>query len=69
MIAHVLRVIAGVVVARLVQEVIRLLTAPVRREGTLRSSPRPTPRPPRIHIDRDNIVEGNFEDIPNREQR
>ena len=69
MIAHVLRVILGVVVARLVQEGIRLLTVPVRREGTMRSSPPPAPRPPRIHIDRENIVEGDFEDIPNREQR
>jgi hypothetical protein len=73
MITYLFRMIAGALVGFMVQSLARRLmdaTGPPRVTRT----DSPPPRAPRIHIDRNNIMDADFEDIlerkrPDRERR
>lgn len=62
MLASLLRMVVAFVLFQLVREVIRMLSRPARPEGRFRPPPPPPPRTPRIHIDRENIVDARFDE-------
>ncbi len=59
----VLRFLAGI----LIQQALRFLAAMITRAPRPASEPKPkTPKTPKTTIDPKNIVEGRFEDIPEK---
>ncbi|MBM3263812.1 MAG: hypothetical protein FJY97_10370 [candidate division Zixibacteria bacterium] len=66
MFGQLFKLVAGVVVTYMVREAIRFLTSP-KRPPT--QPVQPSPKTARIHIDRKNIVDARFEDLPDQKPK
>ena len=75
MLAYIFRTVAGFLMGYIMREAMRLMFKRAQRpqarqtEQTMSEPPPPPPRSPRIQIDPDNIVDGEFKHISNREKR
>lgn len=64
MLTYLLRVFLGFILFQLAREILRMFMfkPPARSEGRFKP-PSPPRREPRIRIDRNNIIDGKFDDI------
>lgn len=69
MLSSFLRMLLAFVLFQVVREVIRAFTRPSRDAGQFRPPPPPPPRTPRIHIDRQNIVDATFDEVKQQQGR
>ena len=67
MLTYILRFAMRFLAGILIQQALRFLAAMVTRPPRPASEPKPSgPKPPKTTIDPKNIVEGRFEDIPEK---
>lgn len=75
MLAYIFRTVAGFLIGYIMREAMRLMSARGQRsaagqpESARPDPPQPPTRSPRFQIDPDNIVDGEFKQISDREKR